>query len=70
MTFFFLLRCAGLRVFHKRTNFSANSACVTHREALRDGHLDVEEKDSGSESSADGNRLLGIAKHVADAGRV
>lgn len=66
--------CAILCVIETRFSqahkLSGNSACVTHREALRDGHLDVEEKDSGSESSADGNRLLGIAKHVADAGRV
>lgn len=43
-------------------------AC-TYWEALCDGDLDIEEKDSGSESSADSNRLLGITEHTAHAGR-
>lgn len=50
------------------------TACVcvcvhfSYREALCDGDLDVEEKDLGSESSADSNRLLGITEHAAHTG--
>lgn len=40
----------------------------SYREALCDGDLDVEEKDLGSESSADSNRLLGITEHAAHTG--
>lgn len=37
----------------------------TYREALCDGNLYIEEKDSGSESCTDSNGLLGIAEHTA-----
>lgn len=37
----------------------------TYREALCDRNLYIEEKDSGSESCADFNGLLGIAEHTA-----
>lgn len=43
-------------------------AC-TYWEALCDGDLNIEEKDSGSESSTDSNRLLGITEHTAHAER-
>lgn len=43
-------------------------AC-THWEALCDGDLDIEEEDSGSESSADSDRLLRITEHTAHTGR-
>lgn len=35
---------------------------------MRDGNLDVEEEDSGSESSTDPNRLFWMAEHTADTG--
>lgn len=41
----------------------------TYWEALCDGDLDIEEKDSCSESSTDSNGLLGITEHTAHAGR-
>lgn len=34
-------------------------------EALCDGDLDIEEKDSGSESSTDSNWLLRLTEHTA-----
>lgn len=40
----------------------------TYRKALCDGHLNVEEEDSGFKSSTDPNRLFGMAEHAADAG--
>lgn len=42
-------------------------AC-TYWKALCDGELDIEEKDSGSESSTDSNWLLGITEHTSHAG--
>lgn len=41
--------------------------CFSYREALCDGNLYVEEKDSGSESCTDSNGLLGVADHAAHA---
>lgn len=38
----------------------------TYWKALCDGNLNIEEQDSGSESSTDSNRLLGITEHTAD----
>lgn len=38
-------------------------------EALCDGDLDIEEKDSGSESSTDSNWLLRLTEHTAHTGR-
>lgn len=44
--------------------------CVcTHWEALCDGDLDVEQKDSGSEPSAHSDGLLGFTEHAAHAGK-
>lgn len=37
----------------------------TYREALSDGDLNIEEEDSGLESSTDFNRLFGITEHAA-----
>lgn len=41
----------------------------TYWETLRDGDLNIEEEDSGSESGAHSNRLLGITEHTADTAR-
>lgn len=43
-------------------------AC-TYWEALCDGNLNIEEKDSGFESSTDSNGLLGITEHTSHAGK-
>lgn len=40
-----------------------------YREALCDGDLDVEEKNSSPESSTGSNRLFGITEHTANTGR-
>lgn len=40
----------------------------TYWKTLCDRDLNIEEEDSGSKSSADSNRLLGITKHAADTG--
>ena len=48
------------------------SVCVcvsdTHREALSDGDLDVEEQHAGLEAGAGSDRLLGVAEDTAHTG--
>lgn len=42
------------------------AAVRTHGEALGYWHFDVEQQDSGSETGAGPNGLLGVTEHTAD----